>query len=952
MQQRNRHIIFTNEWPGFSSSGGIGKAFRELAIGLKKTGQKVDVVLVSQVDPSLANQSYFKDDLSSIGLSSFWVGTSRYTWTNEPTAISFAAYRMLDHISNSNTHGDRIVAHFPDYQGIAFYTLNARACGLLNDIDSVIVHAHGPTEWTRECNNALLSSSSQVATEFIERSCFKLANLITYPSEYMKNWLENKEYVDSNSKLIFLPNMIRYEEPSHSEIDEYRNELVTPTVIFLGRHEDRKGFNLLLKVLEKISTDPIGRQIQVEIWGQPAFSDPCSAARLLVSAENWNLDWIWRPELSEGDVSRGLRDQTDSLIVVLSPIENAPYVVLEAASVGAYLVSSVHGGGPELLKESSYCIELDESSVIEAIKRFLDGEAKRSSLRFSRQEQLGWLKEFLSKIEIATERNGEKVRVEPMLPQISIIVTHYKRPKKLFRCLTALADQTDPNFELIVVDDFSETSDDAWWKRSVRLIASMDGRLIQRETNGYLGAARNSGLSVATKDYVVYVDDDDIPLPNMVESLKLSVSSSGSDVVIPLSVFQDKKELDQLTFVDIDPFLDGKISYLPTGGPKSSSLWQNNFGQSLSAMRRQMLNEIGGFTELNAVGYEDFELYVRLAANDYKFTIHPEPVFLYTTIGGSMISSNQLSLNQRRVNRTLCELLIEKDDLQDLEVIIETASSSTVRWANTGRQRWGLSNNARKTQQIIQELMNCRDREEFKSLVERQLSETNTAEHSLFRLINNIRFTVPWDEENRYSDRLLDEKRDMPRGQKHLTFDDPIEATLAELFIAISNDDNEVIELLLNNLLSSFRGRNSKIVLERLSKIPLGMITNDKRLATVIEQIIEVTRGNNRTLSPQAIMLLLSIDEIDLAEKEIGILLIEESDAYFSRYPDVKAAGFAAWEHFSFFGASEGRVGFEELVTLRRLAANAGIAGVVNRKIKKEINNNGAKRMRRILGSK
>lgn len=91
-------------------------------------------------------------------------------------------------------------------------------------------------------------------------------------------------------------------------------------------------------------------------------------------------------------------------------------------------------------------------------------------------------------------------------PKLSIIIPIYNVEKYLDRCLQSVCNQTLQDIEIILVDDESpdkcpQMCDEYAWK---------DSRVkVVHKKNGGLGFARNSGLEVATGEYVTFLDSDD-----------------------------------------------------------------------------------------------------------------------------------------------------------------------------------------------------------------------------------------------------------------------------------------------------------------------------------------------------------------------------------------------------------------------------------------------------------
>lgn len=93
-------------------------------------------------------------------------------------------------------------------------------------------------------------------------------------------------------------------------------------------------------------------------------------------------------------------------------------------------------------------------------------------------------------------------RLEP--PKVSVIIPSYNRASYLKRAIESVLKQELPAHELIVVDDGStdETAD---------LLSSYKGQItvIRHERNRGVSAARNSGLAVATGNWIGFLDSDD-----------------------------------------------------------------------------------------------------------------------------------------------------------------------------------------------------------------------------------------------------------------------------------------------------------------------------------------------------------------------------------------------------------------------------------------------------------
>lgn len=92
------------------------------------------------------------------------------------------------------------------------------------------------------------------------------------------------------------------------------------------------------------------------------------------------------------------------------------------------------------------------------------------------------------------------------MTKITIIVPVYQVEDYLDRCVQSLMKQTYSELEIILVDDGSVDSSPQMCDQ----YAKIDNRVkVIHKENGGLSSARNSGIDVATGDYIMFVDSDD-----------------------------------------------------------------------------------------------------------------------------------------------------------------------------------------------------------------------------------------------------------------------------------------------------------------------------------------------------------------------------------------------------------------------------------------------------------
>ena len=96
------------------------------------------------------------------------------------------------------------------------------------------------------------------------------------------------------------------------------------------------------------------------------------------------------------------------------------------------------------------------------------------------------------------------------LPKISVLMPVYNPPLKFFEmAVTSLRNQIYENWELCIADD---ASTEPWVKARLHELNSEDPRIrvCFRERNGNISLASNSAAELATGDFFLFLDQDDL----------------------------------------------------------------------------------------------------------------------------------------------------------------------------------------------------------------------------------------------------------------------------------------------------------------------------------------------------------------------------------------------------------------------------------------------------------
>jgi glycosyltransferase involved in cell wall biosynthesis len=207
-------------------------------------------------------------------------------------------------------------------------------------------------------------------------------------------------------------------------------------------------------------------------------------------------------------------------------------------------------------------------------------------------------------------------------PLVSIIMPSYNAGKFIEKAVQSVLAQTYQAWELIVVDDASTDNTEA-------LMAQFtDSRIRyhQVERIGHPAGVRNTGLRMATGEFIAFLDSDDLYYPQTLEKLLRPLLQNPALTAVygfAFSMDENENTLPQSVSLLPNPQADtaaGESPYLLP--PHYSHTWESIVTGQISCMlaglmlRREVWERIGFFNE-TLCGPEDYEFYVRMFLHHY-----------------------------------------------------------------------------------------------------------------------------------------------------------------------------------------------------------------------------------------------------------------------------------------------------------------------------------------------
>lgn len=197
---------------------------------------------------------------------------------------------------------------------------------------------------------------------------------------------------------------------------------------------------------------------------------------------------------------------------------------------------------------------------------------------------------------------------------ISIVIAVYQRTDELRELLQSLSNQSDRDFEVIVVDDGSL---DKLLSVTEEFNSKLNLKYFHKENSG-AGKSRNYGMERASGNYFIFLDSDTIAPENYIRSIRKELTENYVDA------FGGPDAADE-NFSDLQKAISFSMtSFLTTGGIRGGKkhigkFQPRSFNMGIS---RDAFLQTGGFGNLR-IG-EDPDLSMTLWENGFETRLFPE----------------------------------------------------------------------------------------------------------------------------------------------------------------------------------------------------------------------------------------------------------------------------------------------------------------------------------------
>ncbi|MCD0471083.1 glycosyltransferase [Flavobacterium sp. JAS] len=218
---------------------------------------------------------------------------------------------------------------------------------------------------------------------------------------------------------------------------------------------------------------------------------------------------------------------------------------------------------------------------------------------------------------------------------VSIIMPAFNAGSYIETSIKSVLEQTYQNWELIIIDDGSLDDTGIICKG----YAAKDKRIIYiYQDNAKQAIARNNGIKNARGEILAFLDSDDLWLSNKLELSLLHFDLENFDLIFTDAYFSNKDQLD---------IFDPKMEKM--GIPKKTYFGNTGIANFIEVnqipiltvlVKKAAVEQINFFDE-NCVPAEDYDLWLRLLKNKYRFRSLDLPLSVYRVHSASSSSSDR-----------------------------------------------------------------------------------------------------------------------------------------------------------------------------------------------------------------------------------------------------------------------------------------------------------------------
>ncbi|MGC8625763.1 MAG: glycosyltransferase, partial [Phycisphaerae bacterium] len=587
------------------------------------------------------------------------------------------SYEFLQWLKSQATPFDCVIA--PEWQGITYYALLARQQGLAFANTRFITGVFAPTHWRYTTRTAMPASVDALEVMFMEREVVRRADAAVISNSGLRDWLDRSGWVLPGTIQVIPPfptldpkvppqtrKRIACAMPpallDHTTASRHTSRPIQE-LVFAGRLDTATGVELFCAAIKRLQA-PLLNNVKFSFIGTIGEVGQLAG------------DWYVRRALSRSGCQYNILAEPDPqrqleylcaagrAAVFAAPLGAAPQLLVNCIAANIPVLIPENCGLRDYLQPAELqkiCFAPSARGLAEGIQTVIRDGIAPVQLQDPREKRATEWESLIGGIcasELYAPADGGVGAASTALPLISVCLVHYNRPATLRQAIASLQAQTYANFEVILVDDGSPSSEAQAFLDSLQgEFAARKWRIIRQE-NKYMWRARNNAAKQARGEYLAFMDDDNIAAPHWLAWAMQAAQRTHADVVTSaMTLFEGEAPPDQSVLFPI---------WAPLGPAAAVGAFMNVFGDVHCLMQRGVFEKLGGFEERFSGYQEDWEFFARAVLSGYKLELIPQALLYYRISKNSVSRSTDQSWNANRGCSIQPYLNAMRPELRDL----------------------------------------------------------------------------------------------------------------------------------------------------------------------------------------------------------------------------------------------------------------------------------------------
>ncbi|HUF01672.1 MAG TPA: glycosyltransferase [Gaiellaceae bacterium] len=380
-----------------------------------------------------------------------------------------------------------------DWRGLTLASLRAREVGRAFSDTAFVLLCHGPSTVLVEFSQKVPDTVERFAMDVAERTCIGLADAVVSPSAWLLEWMRGRRWPVPESATVvqYLSQATALGEPS----PQAPTGVPVRRLAFFGQMREGKGVRVLLESLALLEPGLL-EGVELLFLGRVTRRwTPESVTAFLDDRTKDCLGSIrFETALDRAGALAELRTP-GTLALMPSLLDNSPNTVSECVEQGIPLIASTAGGIPELVADedrSRVLVEARPEALADALRLALTSSEGFPPARPARDPQAAldsWL-ELVDSVAPSRRRRPPPAAETPAVSVVAVGGTSAAGTARRLASATAAA--------------------------SVDVVPA---------------SSRADGLSVASGEWVLFLDETHVPDDGLLDALVGAQAASGADVV-------------------------------------------------------------------------------------------------------------------------------------------------------------------------------------------------------------------------------------------------------------------------------------------------------------------------------------------------------------------------------------------------------------------------------------